>query len=264
MENASFLQRFVDLFFSPGRAFDSLVDGVSFKDWLYPLIIVTFGIVVLPMFYRDISFYEADQRMLRTERTIANNSDISDENRAKIDERMADAREKISDSRDNPLALRNMWGYLLIPAMLFVMTAFFSAILLLVGNFGMGGQVKFFQVFTMVMMTYLIGGNGFFMNMISGVGTLELLIKTPLIVMRESTDMLFSPGLIFEDIDSFFKQFLNQLDVFRLWGVAVMGFGFAKLYNKPTATGMIAVGIPWLILVSIGAALMKANSMIAG
>ena len=142
------------------------------------------------------------------------------------------------------------------------MTAFFAAILLLIGNFGMGGQVKFFQIFTMVMMTYLISGNGFFMNMIPGVGTLELMVKTPLIVIKESTDMLFSPGLIFEDIDSFFKQFLNQLDVFRIWGMVVMGFGFAKLYNKSTTMGLIAVGIPWLILVSLGAALIQANSVV--
>ncbi|MCF6238583.1 MAG: hypothetical protein L3J79_07195, partial [Candidatus Marinimicrobia bacterium] len=104
----------------------------------------------------------------------------------------------------------------------------------------------------------------FFMNMIPGVGTLELLIKTPLIIMKESTDLLFSPGLIFDEIDSFLKQFLNQLDVFRIWGMVVMGFGFAKLYNRPTAMGMIAVGIPWLIMVSIGAALLQANSMSAG
>ena len=144
------------------------------------------------------------------------------------------------------------------------MTAFFSAILLLIGNFGMGGKIKFFQIFTVVMTSYLIGGNGFFMNMIPGVGTLELLVKTPLIVMRESTDMIFSPGLMFETVDSFVKQFLNQLDIFRIWGAAVMGFGFAKLYNKSTATGMIAVGVPWLILVSIGAALMQANTAFAG
>jgi TM2 domain-containing membrane protein YozV len=46
--------------------------------------------------------------------------------------------------------------------------------------------------------------------------------------------------------------------------MVVMGFGFAKLYNKPTATGIMAVGFPWLILVSIGAALLKANSAFMG
>jgi len=148
--------------------------------------------------------------------------------------------------------------------MFMIMTAFFSAILLLVGNFGMGGKVKFLQIFSMVMMTYLIGGNGFFMNMIPGVGFLELLIKTPLIVIKESTDMVFSPGLMFENVDSFLKQFLNQLDVFRIWGMVLMGFGFSRLYNKPTATGMIAVGIPWLIMVSLGAALLQANARVMG
>lgn len=264
MSIASFIQRLINLFLAPSKAFDDLVDGISYKDWLYPLIIATLGIVILPLFFRDVSYYEAEQRLIRTERTIASNPDIPEERREMIDERMAEARDKITDSRDNPLALRNMWGYLLIPVMLFIMTAFFSAILLLVGNFGMGGTVKFFQIFTVVMMTYLISGNGFFMNMIPGVGTLELMIKTPLIVIKESTDMLFSPGLIFEDIDSYFKQFLNQLDIFRIWGMIVMGFGFARLYNKSTVTGMIAVGIPWLILVSIGAALMQSNSLVAG
>jgi len=102
------------------------------------------------------------------------------------------------------------------------------------------------------------------MNSIPGVGTLELMVKTPLILMKDSTNLVLSPGLMFDEIDSFFKQFLNQLDVFRIWGMVVMGFGFATLYNKSTATGIMAVGLPWLILVSIGAALMKANSMVIG
>ena len=102
------------------------------------------------------------------------------------------------------------------------------------------------------------------MKMMPGVGLLELLVKTPLIVIKESTDMVFSPGLMFENVDSYLKQFLNQLDAFRIWGMVVMGFGFAKLYNKPTSTGMFAVGIPWLIMVSLGAALIQANSRVIG
>lgn len=261
MEKTSLLQRIVNLFFTPSKAFDDLTLGVSFKDWLYPLIIVTAGIMILPLFFREISLDEGAYRIMQTEKAIMNNPDIPEEARASYLEKMDEASSKIEDTRENPLALRNLWGYFLVPVMLFAMTAFFSAILLLVGNFGMGGKVKFFQMFTMVMMTYLISGNGFFMNMIPGVGTLELIVKTPLIIMKESTNLVLSPGLIFDELDSFFKHFLNQLDVFRLWGMVVMGFGFAKLYNKPTATGIMAVGFPWLILVSVGAALVKANSM---
>ncbi len=264
MENTSFLQRFIDLFFTPSRAFNEFVDGVSAKDWLVPLVIVSLGVVVLPLFFRDVSFYEGEQRLIKAERSIANNSDIPEESRIQIEERLADAREKVRDSKEHPFALRNMWGYALVPIMLMVMAAFFSAILLLVGNFGMGGQVKFFQIFSMVMMTYLIGGNGFFMNMMPGVGLLELMVKAPLIAIKESTDVAFSPGLLFDSVDTYLKQFLNQLDAFRLWGMVVMGFGFAKLYNKPTGTGMAAVGLPWLIMVSLGAALIQANARAMG
>ncbi|NQV42788.1 MAG: YIP1 family protein [Candidatus Marinimicrobia bacterium] len=264
MESISFLQRIINLFFTPSKAFDGFADGVSYKDWLYPLLIVTAGLVILPLFYRDISLDEGEYRLKQAIRSIENNADIPEERRTAILEKMYDGEDKIADSRENPLAFRNMWGYVFIPLMIFVMAAFFAAILLLVGNFGMGGKVKFFQMFTMVMMTYLIGGNGFFMNMLPGVGTLELLAKTPLIIMKESTSLVLSPGLIFDEIDTFLKHFLNQLDIFRIWAMVVMGFGFAKLYNKPTATGIMAVGFPWLILVSIGAALIKANSVAMG
>ena len=264
MGSTSFIQRFVDLFFTPSKAFDGLVDGVSYKDWLYPFLIVTAGLFVLPLFYRDISLDEGEYRLNKIMRSIENNADMAEEQKTAYLEKMYEGLDKVEDARDNPFAFRNLWGYFLLPVMLFIMAAFFAAVLLLVGNFGMGGQVKFFQMFTMVMMTYLIGGNGFFMNMLPGVGTLELMVKPPLIIIKESTSLVLSPGLMFDEIDTFFKHFLNQLDVFRIWGMVVMGFGFAKLYNKPTATGLMAVGFPWLILVSIGAALLKANSAAMG
>jgi len=264
MENISLLQRIVNLFFTPSKAFDGMSDGVSYKDWLYPLIIVSAGIIFLPLFYRDISLDEGEYRLNQAIRSIENNADIPEDRKIAVLEKMTDGLERVDDARENPFAFRNLWGILLVPLSVFVMTAFFAAILLLVGNFGMGGSLKFFQMFTMVMLTYLISGNGFFMNSIPGVGTLELMVKAPLIIMKESTDLVLSPGLMFDELDTFLKQFINQFDIFRIWGMVVMGFGFAKLYNKPTATGIMAVGLPWLILISIGAALMKANSMAMG
>ena len=264
MENTSFIQRIVNLIFTPSKAFDGLVDGVSYKDWLYPFIIVVAGLIILPLFYRDISLDEGEYRLNKIMRSIENNADMPEEQKAAYLDKMYEGFEKVDDARENPFAFRNLWGYFLLPIMLLVMAAFFAAILLLVGNFGMGGQVKFFQMFTMVMLTYLIGGNGFFMNMLPGVGTLELMVKTPLIMIKESTRLALSPGRLFDEMDTFLQHFANQLDLFRVWGMVVMGFGFAKLYNKPTATGIMAVGFPWLILVSIGAALLKANSAFMG
>ncbi|MBC8192780.1 MAG: YIP1 family protein [Candidatus Marinimicrobia bacterium] len=264
MENTSFLQRIINLFFIPSKAFDGLVDEVSYKDWLYPLIIVSLALLVLPYAYLDISLDEGAYHMDRAIQSIQNNSDIPEERSAMIIEGMQEARENIEDARNNPFAFKYLWIKILIPIMLIISAAVFALILRLVGNFGMGGQVKFIPIFTVVMMSYLIGGNGIFLNSLPGSGTLELLVKTPLIVMKESTRMMLSAGLLFDHVDSFVKQFVNQIDIFRVWGMIVMGFGFAKLYNKSTATGIMAVGLPWLIFVSIGAALLQSNPATAG
>lgn len=264
MENISFIQRVVNLFFTPSHAFDGFNEDVSYKDWLYPLIISSLALIILPYLFLDISLDEGSYQMDKAIRSIQNNSDIPEDTGAEIVEGMREAKDKIEDARANPYAFRHIWPKVFIPIAILLSSAVFALVLKLVGNFGMGGQVKFLQLFTVVMMSYLVGGNGMLMNMLAGAGTLELLAKTPLIIMKESTQMMLGPGLLFDSIDSFVKQFVNQLDVFRIWGMIVMGFGFAKLYNKSTATGIMAVGLPWLIFVSIGAALLQSNPATAG
>ena len=257
MENMTFLQRLVNLVFTPSKAFDGLGGGVDFKTWFYPFIIVSIAMIVLPSLYVDISYMEAEKRFEKTERQILDNPNLTEEQLAQVQERIDKARDNIADAKANPWAIRNTWGYLLRPLFLAIHAAVFAGILLLVGNFGLGGKTSFANMFTMVMLTYLIGGNGTFINMYPGIGFLEMAVKTPLIIARGATDITLSPGLLFDQVDSFIKQFINQLDVFRVWGMILMGFGFAKLYDKPTATGITMVGIPWLILVSISAALIQ-------
>ena len=264
MEKTSLLQRIIDLFFTPSRAFVGYAEGISYKDWLYPLLIVSVVLMVLPYAFLGISLDEADQQLAKSKSAVLDNPDFPEDRLAEVKENFAKYEDKIEDARQHPFAFRNLWMKILIPLMYCVMAAFFAGILLLIGNFGMGGSVRFSAMFTMVMLTYLISGNGFFMNMLPGVGSLELMVKTPMIIMRGSTDVILSPGLFFESIDSFTKQFINQLDIFRVWGMTVMGFGFAKLYNKSTGTGIVTVAIPWLILVAVSAALIQANNRMMG
>ncbi len=264
MENISFIQRIVNLIFTPSKAFEGFTEGVSYKDWLYPLIIVSIAAIVLPYSYLDISLDEGEYQLKKGIQSVENNPDIPEERATAIIEGMMKMQDNIDDVRENPFAFKFLWPKIFIPIALMVMSAFFALVLMLVGNFGMGGKVKFFQLFTVVMLSYLIGGNGMLANSLPGIGTLELLVKTPLILLKESTAMMLSPGVLFDSIDSFLKQFVNQLDIFRIWGMIIMGFGFAKLYNKSTATGIMAVTFPWLILVSLGAALLRANPATAG
>ena len=106
MENISLIQRIVNLFFTPSKAFDGLSNGVSYKDWLYPLLIVTAGIAILPLFYRDISIDEGQYRLIQTERAISNNPDYSDEQKTIMLEKISGYQEKVEDARENPWALQ--------------------------------------------------------------------------------------------------------------------------------------------------------------
>ena len=261
MESPGLHQRLINVVLTPSRAFDGFENGVTFKDWLYPMLIVIGVYLLVPQTFRDISFYEAEQRIIKTERAVLNNPDIPEEHLEKFKSRMADAKEKIADAKENPWAFRNLWGVLLLPVVFFVIISVFSLVLLMVGNFGFGGKAKFFQVFTVVTFSYIIGGSGILLNMNPGVGTIELLVKTPMIIAKGSTNIMLSPGLLFDELDSFLKHFVNQFDLFRLWSVAIMGFGFAKLYDRSTAAGIVAVGLPWLIFTAVGAALQSSSGM---
>jgi hypothetical protein len=110
-------------------------------------------------------------------------------------------------------------------------------------------------VLTIVILSYFVGGNGMFFNMAQGIGSLELIVKAPIIIIKEGTDVAFSAGLLFESLDSYIKVFLNQLDLFRIWSAVVLGFGFSRLYEKSTGTGIAAVSIVWLIMTAISSAL---------
>ena len=89
-----------------------------------------------------------------------------------------------------------------------------------------------------------------------GIGILELIIKAPLILAKDSTQIILSPGLFLDSIKSFPARFINQFDIFRLWSVIVLGIGFATLYKRSYATGVWTVGALWLALTALGAGLM--------
>ena len=76
--------------------------------------------------------------------------------------------------------------------------------------------------------------------------------------------MAFSPGLLFESLDSYVKIFLNQLDLFQIWATAVLGIGFARLYGKSTGTGVTAVGIVWLVMIALSSGLQYLNKAASG
>jgi len=264
MNEPSLGKSLLAVFLAPGQAFEILKGKVTWQHWVYPLLIVSVVLSLVPLLYRDITLYEAEQRMEKTWQKILSNPDIPAERLGAIEEKMDKGRERLQEAKDHPWRMKNLLGYLLIPVTVLIISALFALTLMLIGNFGMGGKIPFPALLAAVLFSYLIGGNGLFFNMQQGIGSLELLVKAPFIMMKESTDIVFSFGLLFEKIDSYVKVFLNQLDVFVLWSTAVLGIGFARLYDRKVGNGIAVVGITWLIFMSIGSALTYLNTVVNG
>jgi|FLOH01.1.fsa_nt_gi hypothetical protein len=247
------LQIFLNIILSPGQAFTHLIEKASWKDWLYPLLIFTVIIISLPFTYRDIRLNEAEDQLYAQIDKIEARTDISDEQMAAISARMEKALDQVDNSRDNPFALETSWGYFLVPVMLLISASLFALILMMIGNFGLGGKLKFTQLLSLVILSYIIAGDGSLLGMREGVGIIELFVKLPLILAKEGTDVSLGIGLLMDKSDSFLYYFLMKLDVLRMWSIAIVGIGFAQLYKKTPVSGIMAVGISWLILMAIGA-----------
>lgn len=255
MERQSFLQRLMNVFLSPTKAFDDIAEQVTWQDWVWPLVLISVILAVVPRFYQDIKLNETLTMIQKQERNIMDNPNIPDDRKAEIQERFDKARTNVLDAKEHPWKLKYTWGIILYPVYLFVFVSIFAGLLMLLGNFGMGEKARFFQVFTIVLLSYYIGGNGMLLQMPEGIGALEVIVKTPLILAKQSSNVYLSPGLFLESTTSFLGRFLNQMDIFRLWSVVVLGIGFARLYHRSFNTGIWTVGALWLVLTALGAGL---------
>lgn len=255
MERQSFLGRLLNVFLAPTEAFNDLVESVTWRDWVWPLIFLSVVLGVAPRFYQETKLDETLRAIQRQERSIMDNPNIPDDRKADIQGRFDKARANIQDARSNPWKFKYQWGYILLPVYLFIFFSVWAGLLLMIGNFGMGGKTTFFQIFTVVALSYYIGGNGMLMQMPEGIGALELIVKTPIIMAKESTQVIFSPGLFLDATNTFITRFINQFDIFRLWSLVVLGIGFAKLYKRSYTTGVWTVGALWLVLTALGTGL---------
>ncbi|MCF7796397.1 MAG: hypothetical protein K9N11_01250 [Lentisphaeria bacterium] len=255
MERQSFLQRMLNVFLNPTKAFDDIAKNVTWQDWVWPLVLISVVLALVPRLYQDIKLSEALTMIQKQERSIMDNPNVPEDRKADIQKRFDKARGNILDAKENPWKLKYIWGIILFPVYLFVFVSIFAGLLMLIGNFGLGEKARFFQVFTVVVLSYYIGGNGAMLQMPEGIGVLETIVKTPLILAKQSSSVYLSPGLFMENTTTFLGRFMNQLDVFRLWSVAVLGIGFAKIYRRPFSTGIWTVGTLWLVLTALGAGL---------
>ena len=114
----------------------------------------------------------------------------------------------------------------------------------LVGNFFMGGQAKFKQLFSLFSWVGLIG-------------VLEMGLKLPLILRKGSMQVYTSLAVLMDlaDKKTVLFSILNAFDVFMIWKVILWSIGMSVIYQFSRAKGYTAVISLYVIFIAISVGL---------
>lgn len=221
-EELNFLQRVIGIFTNPERVFRYL--RVK-PDFILPLLLAVILTMISSLFIYDIAINDQIA-------TIEKNENIPDDRK----ELMID---QISGSQQG---IQKMLFMLVVPPIsILVLYALISAIFLFIGNIILGGKARFVQLLSIYSYSYLI------------VMLLGMIVKVPLILARQTTQVNLSPAVFFspEQVGQAIFNFIQSFDIFNIWFIIVFGIGFAVIYAFSKPKGIISVIIAWLLYVII-------------
>jgi len=218
-QSKSVFERIVGIFVSPEP---TMQDIAARPSWVLPLIIVALAAALSGFFLKDV--------ILQTEIE-------------KLEQKNMPA-EQIEQARST---MEKVIPYMA-AAMPFIFTPLMylciAGVLMLMGNVILGGETKFSTLFSVTCW--------------SGVITvLSSLINVPLMINRQTMESATSLSLLLspDNKDSFLYSLFTKIDLFWIWWVVVLGFGFAAAYKFSTRKAMTTVFILWAIYVVVATAL---------
>ncbi len=223
------LASIINVFLSPTDAFQGLQDRDTARTRTTLLLILAglglVNLVALKDLYMNVQYDQTVQR-------IENSDRISDEQKQEMLENID---ERFSNPSTGQLAI--MW---ITNAVGFPLRVIFMAfIVLVIGNFVFGGNLKYGDLITMTALTYMIS-------------LLELAVKIPLMNYKWSIEVYTGLGLLgLGEPGSFIRYFTNSLDIFALWRVIVLGIGAAILYKKKSTVFISAFAIYFFLQITV-------------
>ena len=207
--------------FQPREVFASVQ---SKANWLLPLIIL----IILTLIATVVLYPTIKTEVLNN---IANNPDISDEQRAQVVE-------QVSGSLTLPA--------IMIPGLLYEILAFFviAAVFFFVASIMFGAEGKFVQMISVTGLSLMVS-------------IPETVIKLPLMLARQTmkvhTDLALFLPLSMEK--SFIYSLLGHIDIFSIWKVYLIGLGMAVVYKFAPKKALTASFVVWGIYVLLASVL---------
>jgi hypothetical protein len=221
-EEINFLQRVIGIFTNPERVFRYL--RVK-PDFVLPVLLTMLLTIISSLFVYDIAINDQIAKVEKSD-------NIPDERKELVID-------QIEASKEGPRKI--LYQYVVPPISILVLYALISAIFLFIGNIILGGKARFVQLLSVYSYSYLI------------VVLLGMIIKIPLILARQTTQINLSPAVFFtpEQIGQGIFNFIQSFDIFNVWFIIVFGIGFAVIYGFSKPKGIISVIIAWLLYVLI-------------
>ena len=190
----------INIFTSPRQVFEQFPSTIRYTDWLLPLVIILFSVLITTQLTAPIT--QAFQIEM-----IENNPDITDEQKEEIFEEMEGS---VSGTLTSVFAIGGtiIW-YLIL-----------SGILMLMGSMILGGDLDYSTVWTMTILVGLIS-------------IPELIIKVPIMVSSGNLNVETGLSLILPNSlnGTFIYNLFIQLDFFSIWRIILYSLGLSILFD---------------------------------
>jgi len=210
----SVLSKIIAIFWEPSAAFRSLLDKTGWQDIIVPLILVILSSVASMPYVTPLALEEQKDRIAQSERLT--------------DEQKATAYDRI-DQQVNSVS-----AYIIGPVFLIIRTIVVAAILIFVGNFLFGGEVRYKNMLA-----------------VSAYGSLVDIVatgvKVPLMLSQQTVRIYTSPAILLQDDSTFIFRLFTNLDLFVFWKVILMAIGVGVIARIKTKKVFWAILACWLV-----------------
>lgn len=219
--------RFINIFYAPREVFASLTR--SKWAWIAPIVLT---------FLIGAGSYPFLKEIIAEER-------VRGMENSPLFERIPESqKEEIFEQTRESILNPPWWHWVLGVFGAFVPVLIAGAIMLLIGNMILGGEVKYWMMLNVYAFSALI--------------TIpESIVKVPLMISKETMDIRTSLAIVLPSDDtSFTYAFLNSIDVFAIWIVSLTVIGMSVfMQNISVKKIAVPICIFWLVWVVIKSAM---------
>ncbi len=239
-ENVSVSDEIVGIFTEPTNIFSKIKNrGVKTVDWLLPILI--FAIVVSIINFLSLNDPEIRMQIQEKQMTkIEKNFQTLVENGTMTQEQADQQIDKISSQMDEQFEKGKWIQFISTILVTFVLVLFLAGFFMLVIKFGFKGSGTFKDALVAYGLPYYVLTFGYII-----VGLLMFLLGRPL-------NSLSLAALLNVNTSSLTGVLLAKLDIIGIWFYALIGIGFAKMFNVKSVTKVVA----WIFIIWIGFAIL--------